>query len=271
VKGDGLLGETPEAKAVEVLESGGRVCVLVKGRKYMSWESGDEESARMAIVQLYECEGGTREQLAEAFGVHINSVQKYITNFSREGFEGLSSQRRGPQGGWKLTRRRRSKILAVALREGVRGVEAVQERLREGWHEEISLPSIRQVLKENGLLDAENLDAEGKTEQGELFEFEGDRQLDLNLGTDEEGERVFSESEASADKQIPVAGSSVRAADYSRERRRYSSAQRVYFDRLEQGEYNAYAGGLLLAPLVERYEFLPTLRRMRGTAWKSCV
>jgi hypothetical protein len=134
--------------------------------------------------------------------------------------------------------------------------------LREAWREEISLPSIREVLEENGLLEAQSLESERKVEQGELFEFEGDRQLDLNLGTDEEGERVLSESEASADKQIPVAGISGSAADYSRERRRYSSAQRAYFDRLEQGEYNAYAGGLLLAPLVERYEFLPTLRRV---------
>lgn len=262
MKGDDLLGDRPDAKAVEVLESGGRVCVLVHGRKYMSWESGDEESSRMAIVQLYECGVGTREQLAAAFGVHVNSVQKYITNFAGEGFEGLSTQRRGPQGGWKLTRRRRSKILAVALREGVRGVEAVQERLRDAWHEELSLPSIRQVLEENGLLDEESPDAEGETEQGELFEFEGDRQLDLNLGSNEEGARGFFDGEAIADEQTAVAGNSVSAADSSRERRQYSSAQRAYFDRLEQGEYNAYAGGLLLAPLVERYEFLPTLRRV---------
>jgi hypothetical protein len=33
-------------------------------------------------------------------------------------------------------------------------------------------------------------------------------------------------------------------------------------DQLEQGEYNAYAGGLLFVPLLERYEFLPTLKRV---------
>jgi len=42
----------------------------------------------------------------------------------------------------------------------------------------------------------------------------------------------------------------------------YSPAQRVYLDQLEQGDYNAYAGGLLLAPLLARYDFLPTLRGM---------
>jgi hypothetical protein len=34
------------------------------------------------------------------------------------------------------------------------------------------------------------------------------------------------------------------------------------FDRLEQGAYNAYAGGLLFAPLLARYNFVPTLSRI---------
>jgi hypothetical protein len=32
--------------------------------------------------------------------------------------------------------------------------------------------------------------------------------------------------------------------------------------QLEQGYYNAYAGGLLFAPLIEQYSFLPTLKRV---------
>ena len=152
--GDEFFDEEGDAQAVQVLESGGRVCVLVDGHVYMSWESGDEESRRMAIVQLYECGKGTREQLADVFGAHVNSVQKYITDYARDGFGGLTSQRRGPHGGWKLTPRRRGKILAVAFREGVSSVEAVQRQLREGWHEEISQRSIRRVLEVRGSRDA---------------------------------------------------------------------------------------------------------------------
>ncbi len=47
---DDLLQGNPESKAVEVLENGGRVCVWVAGQMYMSRESGDEESQRMAIA-----------------------------------------------------------------------------------------------------------------------------------------------------------------------------------------------------------------------------
>ena len=259
---DELLEGIPESKAVEVLENGDRVCVLVAGQMYMSWESGDEESQRMAIAQLYECGRGSRAQLAEAFGVHVNSVQNYITNFSRDGFRGIATQRRGPRGGWKLTPRRRSKILAVAFEDGVGSVESVQERLRYRWHEEISLPSIRQVLEENGLLAADSLGRNDQGEQGELFEFQADRQLDLELGLSEYTDAWFADDEPSRAQQSPVPDSATDAVAFPRGRCRYSSAQRIYFDRLEQGDYNAYAGGLLFVPLLEQYEFLPTLKRV---------
>lgn len=260
MNGDELLEGEGEFKAVEVLESGGRVCVLVDGHLYMSWESGDEESQRMAVVQLYECGRGTQEQLADAFSMHLNSVQKYITDYARDGFGGLASRRRGPHGGWKVTPWRRGKILAVVLREGVRSVEAVQARLREGWHDEISQRSIRRVLEENGLLDTERLEMDGPPEQGELFDFQADRQLELGL--DENTEVWFTDRDALAGEPMLVPDRLSDAGVFPRKRCRYSSAQRVYFDRLEQGDYNAYAGGLLFVPLLQQYEFLPTLNRV---------
>lgn len=256
---DELLDVGAGIKRVEVLENGDRVCVLLNGQEYMSWDSNDEESRRMAIAQLYECGRGSREQLAEAFGVHVNSVQNFITRYAQDGLGGLISQRSGPRGGWKLTPRRRSKILVVAICENVRSVEGIQNRLRERWHEEISQPSIRQVLEENGLLDADNRDVVYQTDQGELFEFQADRQL--NLGLDEE-DVWFSDDDSLRDEQRPEPGSSVEMGVFPGKRCGYSSAQRVYFDRLERGDYNAYAGGLLFAPLLEQYEFLPTLKRV---------
>jgi hypothetical protein len=44
--------------------------------------------------------------------------------------------------------------------------------------------------------------------------------------------------------------------------RYYSRAQRRYLGQLEQGYYNAYAGGLLFSPLMEQYLFTPTLKRV---------
>lgn len=144
-----FAGWQPE-KSVQVIPGEGIIRVLVKGQPYMSWRSGDEGCLRLAIVQLYACGLGTQEGLAEAFGRHVNSVQHYITEFAGEGMRGLITERSGPKSHWKITPELRGKILLIVLREGIWKLEAIQQRLLEAWHETVSLPSIQQVLEENG-------------------------------------------------------------------------------------------------------------------------
>jgi len=263
------------AKSVEVVEGNGLTQVLVKGQPYMRWQSGDEGCTRLAIVQLYKCGLGTEEDLAAAFGRHINSVQNYLRDFAGEGIQGLMTERRGPKGQWKLTPELRGKILHIVLREGIWKLEAIQQRLLEAWQEAVSVPSIQQVLEENGLDEANAGGVGGAVVQAELFAREPEPQLQLVLPL--EGSAVpFREPVSTgsiAERQSGTvtnnaAGEEVGAADLGTERQRnsYSSAQRVYLDRLEQGAYNAYAGGLLFAPLLARYQFIPTLSRVITTA-----
>ena len=81
-------GWRPE-KSIQVVESNGLTRVLVKGKPYMSWQSGDEGCVRLAIAQLYRCGLGTEDDLAEAFGRHVNSVQKPPEGFCSGGNPGL--------------------------------------------------------------------------------------------------------------------------------------------------------------------------------------
>ncbi len=120
MSGDNLLGWDSDRR-IRVIMGVDKTHVIVKGQVYMSWEPGDEGTRRLAIVQLYENGLGTQEQLAEAFGMHVNTVQKYISSFAAEGSAGLLSRRRGPHSGWKLSARVRGKILAVSMIEGGRG------------------------------------------------------------------------------------------------------------------------------------------------------
>ena len=135
-------------KSVQVVPCEGITRVLVKGQPYMSWRSGDEGCLRLATVQLYECGLGTQAGLAEAFGRHVNSVQKYITEFACEGMRGLITERSGPKSHWKITPELRGKILLIVLREGIWKLEAIQQRLSEAWQEVVSVGSIQQVLAE---------------------------------------------------------------------------------------------------------------------------
>src|SRR6266700_2316876 len=254
-------------KSIQVVEGNGLTRVLLKGKPYMSWHSGDEGCVRLAIAQLYECGLGTEEDLAEAFGRHVNSVQKYLKDFADEGIRGLMSERRGPKGRWKLTPELRGKILLTVLREGIWKLEAIQQRLLEAWHEAVSVPSIQQVLEENGLGDPTTRGVGDEVVQGELFTLEPEPQLVLPLGghdappVEKVGTNSVREKESGTGNGNAAGGAGV--ADLERgSRRNYSSAQRVYLDQLEQGAYNAYAGGLLFAPLLARYNFVPTLSRV---------
>ena len=261
-------GWQPE-KSIQVIEDNGLTRVMVRGQPYMRWRSGDEECVRLAIVQLYECGLGTEEDLAVAFGRHLRTVQRYMADFASKGMQGLMPERRGPKGRWKLTPELRGKILLIVLREGIWKLEAIQQRLLEAWQETVSLPSIQQVLEENGLGDPTTGGVGEGGVQGELFTLDPQPQLLLPLaGHDAQPvEKVGSsrvQEEESGTGNSNAAGGEAGAADLGSgwQRDSYSPAQRVYLDRLEQGAYNAYAGGLLFAPLLVRYEFVPTLSRV---------
>ena len=261
-------GWQPE-KSIQVIEDHGLTRVMVRGQPYMRWRSGEEECVRLAIVQLYECGLGTEEDLAAAFGRHLRSVQRYVADFAGEGMQGLMPERRGPKGRWKLTAELRGKILRIVLREGIWKLEAIQQRLLEAWRETVSLPSIQQVLGENGLGEPTPGGIGDAAVQGELFAPDPAPQLVLPLDGPAAPSREPISAESMQERQSATGnshapGGEAEAADLRRGRRRdsYSPAQRVYLDRLEQGAYNAYAGGLLFAPLLARYNFVPTLGRI---------
>ena len=249
-------------KKIELIESDGIKKVLLNGQMYMSWASWDSASQRMVIAQLHNCQFATQQELSEVFNIHRNSVQKYVAEFARDGLEGLITQRSGPRESWKITADVRAKILIVVLKQGILGYEAIQKRL-EAWNEFVSIPSIRQVLLENGFVDEKVRVGDIEFEQSSLFEPGNERQLGLPFSADwklvkskesklEVENRVIGNREVNDDTAIEVP----RALRY------YSRAQRRYLGQLEQGYYNTYAGGLLFASLMEKYSFIPTLKRV---------
>jgi len=251
-------------KKIEVIESDGIKKVFLNGKLYMSWASWDTACQRMVIAQLYNSQFATQQDLSEVFNIHLNSVQKYVADFARDGLEGLITQRSGPRESWKLTAGVHAKILIIALKQGILGYEAIQKRL-EVWNEFVSIPSIRQVLLENGFVN-ERVRVDGmEFEQRLLFDTGDDKQLRLPFSNHRKSVRRKK-------SKIEVVNSIIEnkeVDDFSsievpRALRYYSRAQRKYLGRLEQGYYNAYAGGLLFAPLLEQYSFVPTLKRVIG-------
>lgn len=121
-----LFPTLAEKKLIEIVHHEKSEAVLVNGSIFMSWNEDDEASRRLAIVLLNRAKIADHTVLSEAFGVHINTVGKYVYRYEREGLEGLLEHRRGPRRRWKVGPERRRLILEIAVREGISGEENIR-------------------------------------------------------------------------------------------------------------------------------------------------
>jgi len=256
----GELFKFGEGKKIQLIEVESMEEVLVNGQVYMSWASGDQLARRIAIVELYELEIASQEELAEAFGLHVNSVENYINVFRVGGMDALTGQVKGPKDAWKVTPEIKFLILEMAFRNRNISYEKISELLYQRWKKKISKNSIRQVLLENGFIQEEIKKNEGIISQGYLFEGNDDGQLKLEFPVIKQNKERISDDQHEQVKENEV-GYNIESIK-NKDKSYYSRSGRIYLDQLEQGEYSVYGGGLLLVPLLERYNFVPTIKRI---------
>ena len=82
---------------------GGGGAVWVHGLMTFCWESGDEAGRRLAAVQLAELKAATQQQVADAFGIGVVTLWRWLDGYRRDGIAGLAAGKRGPKGPSKLT------------------------------------------------------------------------------------------------------------------------------------------------------------------------
>ena len=249
---------------IQVIKSGEEEEVLIDGKKYMSWMSYDEGSKKMAIAQLYKTGKGSQEEIAKAFGIHINSVYNYIHSYKGDGIRGFVSQASGPKDAWKLTPDVKYKILEVVFRNKGLTLGKIVKEVERRWNNIVSINSVRNILIENGLIKEYIRNSELGLEQEELFS-EGELSLIYNKIEDEAKEEELAGKELNKKEDVVINNNSDKAKRYQ------SPAQRMYIGQLEQsssglsierGEYNSYAAGLLFVPLISRYKFIPTIKKV---------
>ena len=260
-KGDGWQSQ----EYLQVIEEGGMKKVFLNGSLYMLWEKDDELSQRIAVAQMDALGTLTQEQIAKAFRIHPKSVYNHVQAFKADGADGLISQKRGPKSRWKVDARVRSKILVIALKEGIFELKPIQKRL-EQWNEEVNPESIRQVLVENGIIEEKISEIAEGTEQKNLFDDYSRQQLFFDLNYEKNKNRTSLVSNGIDENKVKTILDEQKIDFYpdmaSRPRWYYSPAQRMYLDQLERGDYNTYAGGLLFVPLLERYSYLPMIKKV---------
>ena len=82
---------------------GGGGAVWVHGLMTFCWDGGDEAGRRLAAVQLAELKAATQQQVADAFGIGIVTLWRWLDGYRRGGLAGLVAGKRGPKGPSKLT------------------------------------------------------------------------------------------------------------------------------------------------------------------------
>jgi len=115
------------ADGVSFLEdSEGNGSVFLWGMAAWSWRGGDRAARRLAAVQLVNSKAARQREVADAFGVHENSLVRWRSSYGDGGVGALVTERSGPKGPSKLTEAKRTEI--ISLRASGLSLAVVAER-----------------------------------------------------------------------------------------------------------------------------------------------
>lgn len=102
------------AGGVDFLEDAdGSGSVFLWGMAAWCWQAGDVAARRLAAVQLVNSKAAKQRQVADAFGVHENSLVRWRGAYEDGGVESLVTDRPGPRGPSKVTDAKRAEIRAL--------------------------------------------------------------------------------------------------------------------------------------------------------------
>ena len=108
---------------------------------------------RLRAVKLHLEEGFTVDLVAQETGASHASVSQWVARYRREGEEGLKDRDRGPSAK-RLPAAVREKILELKQEEPARGVKRISQMLRRIFFLPGSAETVRQTLKEEGLVQS---------------------------------------------------------------------------------------------------------------------
>lgn len=128
-----------------------------EGLEHYSKSSSKEEGIRARVI-LLSAEGRTAPEISQSIGSHPSNIKKWIRNFNRDGLEGISAKKRGPQGGPrpKFTSSQIEEMLRLAGTEPAEAGYGFKEwtpqklataAMERGIVDRISHVTVRQMLK----------------------------------------------------------------------------------------------------------------------------
>ncbi|MGO1231984.1 putative transposase, partial [Glutamicibacter arilaitensis] len=94
----------PIGHAAGLLEDDHGGQVFIHGMLWHSWTTGDDTSKRLAAVSLWRMKAASAAEIGHAFGVIEDTIWHWHRTLNTTGLNSLTSEKRGPKGGSKLTK-----------------------------------------------------------------------------------------------------------------------------------------------------------------------
>lgn len=88
---------------VSYVDTNGVRTVWLGWQPLLSYPLDDEISERFIVVFLARQKAATLADLAQGFGIHVNTVRRWLLRFEAKRVDGLMGEKRGPKGPRKLT------------------------------------------------------------------------------------------------------------------------------------------------------------------------
>ena len=176
-------GSTHVADGVAFLEDPeGNGSVFLWGMAAWCWRAGDPAARRLAAVQLVNSKAARQRQVADAFGVHENSLVRWRASYGTGGVGSLVTERPGPKGPSKLTDAKREEIRSLRAS----GLSLAEVAARTG----VSTFTVRRATVVAPDVEPSGDLADARTGEDETAEMSGGELVPLARPVDRSGERA---------------------------------------------------------------------------------
>ncbi|MHB1420889.1 MAG: putative transposase [Bacillota bacterium] len=227
--------------------------IYVNYALFTQYPVSDEISERYAMVNLVRSQVVSQRKLAEAFGCHYNTINRYIQAYDENRLEGLVRKTPGPKGPtnpWKITPPIREFIGELAAKEPELTQQAIAKRIEEKFQVTIhragvgrALSAYRQQQRQNQP-ESIQLSIEKDSLAPVVTENDGAPTLPMEP---EETELPLTDSVLSTEEdELLMSSCSAQPDD-------------ALISRLSQGMDSRYGAALILNPFLQKLELIPIL------------
>ena len=237
--------------------------IYVNFSLFTQYPVSDELSERYAIVNLARSQVVSQRKLAQAFGCHFNTINRYLQAYDENSLEGLVRKIPGPKGPttpWKITPPVRDYIWELAAVEPGLTQQAIANRIEETFQVTIHRAGVGRVLsayrqqQRRTKPESVQLSIEVESLSPVITENEGASALPIEI---EETEPPIIDLQTEDDDR-PIHSCS-------------AQEEEALIGRLTKGMDSRYGAALILNPFLQKLNLIPILEQSVLAQKDACV